>query len=132
MIGEVLGVSQEKFHEFIASAGEFINQNEQLIATTAERNPEVVSQLFRNMHTVKGNARTYGLKQLTNIVHETEQAYESLRNPASGVLWNPQMLRQDLEQVTAALARYEKVNDVVLGRKGPGRRGSVERYLMVN
>ena len=81
---------------------------------------------------MKGNARTYGLKQLTNIVHETEQAYESLRNPASGVLWNPQMLRQDLEQVTAALARYEKVNDVVLGRKGPGRRGSVERYLMVD
>ena len=31
------------------------------------------------MHTIKGNARTYGLLHLTNLVHEAEQAYDALR-----------------------------------------------------
>ena len=39
----------------------------------------IVAALFRNMHTIKGNARTYSLQHLTNIVHEAEQAYDSLR-----------------------------------------------------
>ena len=33
----------------------------------------IVAALFRNMHTIKGNARTYSLQHLTNIVHEAER-----------------------------------------------------------
>ncbi len=38
---------------------------------------------------------------------------------------------EELAGVRAAIEHYAKVNEVTLGRKGTGRRGSVERYLMV-
>ncbi len=131
-IGEILAVSQEKFHEFIVSAIEFIDENELIIHQHPDSDAEAIAQLFRNMHTVKGNARTYGLKHLTNIVHEAEQSYNELRDPRPVLAWDQATLLAELAGVKAALDRYARINEVSLGRKGPGRRGSVERFLMVD
>ena len=82
------------------------------------------------MHTIKGNARTYGLLQLTNTVHETEQTYDNMRkNPE--VEWDKAHLLEQLKDTFGALQEYSKVNEVKLGRKGPGRRGGVDKFLMV-
>ena len=86
--------------------------------------------LFRNMHTIKGNARTYGLLNMTNTVHETEQVYDELRKDPEKV-WEQESMLAQLAEVDALLDEYHKINDVKLGRKGPGRRGSVEKFLMV-
>lgn len=134
IIGEILAVNQEKFHEFIDSASNFISENGRLIKeaekTPAEVDPQCVAQLFRNMHTIKGNARTYGLLQLTNLVHEAEQAYDELRkNPQAA--WDHAQLLSQLATTGAALEEYSRINDVKLGRKGPGRRGGVDKFLMV-
>jgi two-component system chemotaxis sensor kinase CheA len=131
IIGEILVVNQEKFHEFISGSKQFIEENEALIKNTSTLQTDVIAQLFRNMHTVKGNARTYALKHLTNVVHEAEQAYDDLRQRPESE-WNQDGLLAQLKAVADLLAKYEKINEVTLGRKGPGRRGSVERYLMVD
>ena len=81
MIGEILAVSEEKFHHFIESSAGFINENERIIRQHSQADREAIAELFRNMHTIKGNARTYNLQHLTNIVHETEQRYHELRQP---------------------------------------------------
>lgn len=132
IIGEILSVSQEKFHEFISGAQHFIDENEALIRQHVEQDPETVVQLFRNMHTVKGNARTYGLLHLTHSVHEAEQTYDALRQPRPGIAWDQAQLLDELTRVRTLLERYARINEFSLGRKGPGRRGSVERYLMVD
>jgi signal transduction histidine kinase len=131
IIGEILAVNQEKFHEFIDSATQFIEENEALIKKTDHLDIDVIAQLFRNMHTIKGNARTYALQNLTNIVHVTEQAYDDLRKDPE-LEWNQSELLEQLQATAELLGKYEKINEVKLGRKGPGRRGSVERYLMVD
>lgn len=131
MIGEILGVTQEKFHEFVIGSMDLINKNELIIRQNAKPEKAAIDELFRNMHTVKGNARTYGLQHLTNIVHKTEQGYEELRAPHPNVAWDQQIMLEDLTRVRGALENYAAINEVSLGRKGPGRRGSVERYLMV-
>lgn len=131
-IGEILAVSQEKFHEFILGAIEFIDQNEVIIHQHADADADAIAQLFRNMHTLKGNARTYGLQHLTNIVHEAEQIYSELRKPYPDIAWDPTMLTTQLAAVKAEVERYARINEFSLGRKGPGRRGGVERYLMVD
>lgn len=131
IIGEILAVKQEKFHEFIASALSFIDENELAIRASAKADPEAIGKLFRNMHTVKGNARTYGLRHLTNIVHEAEQTYAELRKERPAIAWDQPTLLTELAGVREAIERYARINDVSLGRKGPGRRGNVERYLMV-
>ena len=130
VIGEILAVSQEKFHEFIDSARGFIAENKALIEKTAEKNLDAINLLFRNMHTIKGNARTYGFLGLTNQVHTTEQHYDDLRKDAEAV-WEQPVLLAELAQVSELIEQYAHVNDTVLGRKGPGRRASVEKFLMV-
>ena len=132
MIGEILAITQEKFHEFIQNSLRLVDDNEQIIRQHVEAHSEIINNLFRNMHTVKGNARTYGLKNLTSIVHEAEQMYEGLRTVPPTIVWDQTMLLDELAMVRAFIERYARINEVSLGRKGPGRRGSVERYLMVD
>lgn len=130
MIGQILSVNQEKFHQFIDSSGQFIEENREIIEKTDRKDLEVITRLFRNMHTIKGNARTYGLLQLTNTVHETEQTYDNLRkNPE--VDWDQAHLLEQLRATANAIQEYARVNEVKLGRKGPGRRGGVDKFLMV-
>ncbi|MBK8524454.1 MAG: HAMP domain-containing protein [Betaproteobacteria bacterium] len=130
MIGQILRVNQEKFHEFIDSARRFIIDNEALLNAAEGVSAELIDQLFRNMHTIKGNARTYGLLHLTNIVHEAEQAYEALRR-GDNVTFNRHALLEQLQGVLDSVEEYESLNEVKLGRKGPGRRGSAEKYVML-
>ena len=130
IIGEILGVSQEKFGEFIDSAKKFVAENKEILQKTPQKDMDAVGLLFRNMHTIKGNARTYGLLNITNTVHETEQVYDELRKDPEKV-WEQESMLAQLAEVDALLDEYHKINDVKLGRKGPGRRGSVEKFLMV-
>jgi two-component system, chemotaxis family, sensor kinase CheA len=133
MIGEILAVSQEKFHEFIESSADFISANERIIRQHSESDGAAIAELFRNMHTIKGNARTYNLQYLTDVVHETEQSYHALRQPDAQLTWNQESLVLELERVKEAVETYATINEVSLGRKGPGRHGnSVEQYLMID
>ena len=73
IIGEILAVSQDKFHDFIVSSLKFIDENELIIRHSSDTGEFTIAKLFRNMHTIKGNGRTYGLLHLADIVHEAEQ-----------------------------------------------------------
>ena len=135
IIGQILAISQEKFSGFMDGANEFLVENKQIIAEVGATpkgglNPEMVTQLFRNMHTIKGNARTYGLRYLTNLLHEAEQSYDGLRQNPDAV-WDQEKLLKELASVSVAMEDYAHINKVKLGRTGPGRRAGVERYLMV-
>jgi signal transduction histidine kinase len=131
LIGEILRVSQEKFQSFVESSRAFIVENRQVIEAQTGRNADAVNLLFRNMHTIKGNARTYGLLNMTNAVHEAEVAYDVLRKDEDAV-WDAASLLAQLNAVEALVEEYAKINDQTLGRKGPGRRGNVEKFLMVD
>lgn len=122
IIGEILAVSQEKFHSFIQSSNGFIHENERIIRQYSEADSAAIAALFRNMHTIKGNARTYNLQHLTHVVHETEQRYEALRqSDDEGGAWDQDGLMQELTRVRETVERYASINDVSLGRKGPGQ-----------
>lgn len=131
IIGEILAVSQDKFHDFIAGAVRFIGESEQLIRQYPNGDREAINQLFRNLHTIKGNARTYGLSQLTDIVHQAEQSYELLRQPKPEIVWDQTQLLRELEAVRDSVEHYARVNEVSLGRKGPGRVGGAD-FLLVD
>ncbi|MBN3756383.1 HAMP domain-containing protein [Paraburkholderia sp. Tr-20389] len=132
MIGEILAVNEEKFHHFVDSATGFINENERIIRQHTQADGSAVAELFRNMHTIKGNARTYSLQHLTSIVHETEQRYDALRRPESAHEWDQEQLMAELARVKDALQHYATINEVSLGRRKAGRVDSAERYLVVD
>lgn len=133
IIGQILGVQHEKFHAFVESSRAFLAENEKVIGEADTAAPdargEAIGLLFRNMHTIKGNARTYGLRALTDVVHEAEQAYELLRSGEGE--WATAALLADIERSRTVLEEYAHVNTAKLGRTGPGRRGDSDKFLLV-
>ena len=114
IIGQILTVSRKKFKEFVKTSNSFIKENEKLIQETNDKNPETIASLFRNMHTIKGNARTYGFNFLTDAVHEAEQTYDELRHKDE-VKWNKEDLLKELKQTEEFIKEYENVFEAKLG-----------------
>jgi two-component system chemotaxis sensor kinase CheA len=135
MIGEILAVSEEKFQHFIESSAGFVSENERIIRKHSEADHAAIAELFRNMHTIKGNARTYNLQHLTDVVHETERSYHELREPDADRSWDQEHLMRELTRVREAIESYAKINEQSLGRKSKGpanRAGNAGRYMMVD
>lgn len=129
MIGEILAVGEEKFHRFMETAHGFVHENEHIIRQSTEADDAAIAALFRNMHTIKGNARTYKLLHLTDVVHEAEQRLELLRSlEREANAWNPDALLSDVARVRDTLARYREINEDKLGRKR-ARGGAPERNV---
>jgi chemotaxis protein histidine kinase CheA len=117
IIAKMIRVPAGKFNDFARSAGEFVAANRRLIQDRSQRGPEVIAALFRNMHTIKGNARTFELTHITDAAHTAEQTYEVLRKDPESP-WDDTKLAAELDAVEAAVNLYVRVSEDTLGRKG--------------
>jgi len=129
IIGQILAIDSEKFENFIDSSLYFVDRNRILIESTQERSTDVINELFRNMHTIKGNARTYGFIHITDSVHAAETFYDRLRSSPSKS-WRPGLLLSQLDAVQQSLDLYENTNTNVL-KRGEGQPGSVGKGKIV-
>jgi HPt (histidine-containing phosphotransfer) domain-containing protein len=118
IISKIIAIAIGKFNDFVDSATKFIAGNRELLRETGgARDSETIALLFRNMHTIKGNARTYDLRLVTDAAHAAEQTYDRLRKDPDAV-WDAAQMLTELDAVEAAVARYVEVNENKLGRKG--------------
>jgi HPt (histidine-containing phosphotransfer) domain-containing protein len=117
IISKIIRISVGKFNEFTESATGFLAQNRRFIGETKERDADVITALFRNMHTIKGNARTFEFSHITNVAHNAEQAYDQLRKDPSAQ-WDSVAMLAELDAVQAAVSLYIHINEEKLGRKG--------------
>lgn len=124
IIGQILSVDDEKFEEFLNSSYEFIGNCRSLIEQAKNKDPSLVATLFRNMHTVKGNARTYGFSYITDSVHNVEHSYDELRKDETKE-WQPELLLEELSQAEHDIKRYEKVAEEKLMQRGGSDSGIV-------
>ena len=132
IIGEILAVGEDKFHRFVESSTGFIHKNERIISQHASPDGDALAELFRNMHTIKGNARTYRFQHLTGVAHEAEQRYDALRRGEHDTGWDPQALIDDLARVKEALTHYATISEVSLGRRSAGPRdGDASRHVPI-
>jgi len=121
IVGQILAVEIGDFTTFMGMAEQFLDRNEYLINSTTVAEVDVVGELFRNMHTIKGNARTYSFSYMNDIVHQAENIYKDLRG-ADNPKWEPDILLKDLGEVRAALQEYDDVYNNEL--KGLGQKDS--------
>ncbi len=130
IIGQILALQQHKFETFLQTSHQFLQENEQLIQSTPAKEMEVLASLFRNMHTIKGNARMYGLLQLTDAVHQAEQTYDQLRKE-DDLPWDQIQLLEELRQTQAHIEKYEQVFRTKLGDFAKQSQGVYwDQYLM--
>ena len=105
IIGQIIALDREKFCEFIQTSRQFILDCRKLITQTESKDLDAIGLLFRNMHTVKGNARTYGFSYITDSVHDVESSYDSLRKDES-VQWNQSQLLDELDRAEIDIEHY--------------------------
>jgi CHASE3 domain sensor protein/putative methionine-R-sulfoxide reductase with GAF domain/HPt (histidine-containing phosphotransfer) domain-containing protein len=117
IIGEILAVDADKFSDFIEGSSGFVDRCRTIIEQTEQKDLGKLAELFRNIHTVKGNARTYGLKHITDTVHRIENTYDQLRKNEE-MQWQPQELLGELAFAEQAIKVYSGIFKDKLGRDG--------------
>ena len=75
----ILAASMQEFELFIKNSRRMLRENINLINAAKEINRDVIKVLFRNMHTVKGNARIFGYHGVTDTAHLAEDRYSQLQ-----------------------------------------------------
>jgi ligand-binding sensor domain-containing protein/HPt (histidine-containing phosphotransfer) domain-containing protein len=115
IIGQLLNISAKKYVGFVAATQRFIAENRAQIEASPERSDSVLALLFRNMHTIKGNCRTFDFNYFSDVVHDVESAYSRLKSNKE-MPWDQSLLLADLGRVETVLAEYERIYYGVLGR----------------
>ena len=88
IIGQILAISPKQLAIFRESSEKYLSRNHQLLEQNARPEPSIIRELFRNMHTIKGNARTYNLTTITDSLHVAEGTLQAIvEDPESE--WDP-------------------------------------------
>ena len=121
IIHQLLNVPAKKFLRFVKTTKQFIEENRTIIQSD-KLDKLAVEQLFRNMHTVKGNARTFGFSTLSDVAHAAESIYSQVKDTQAPYHYDKHLLLSDLEQLDNTLENYNHVYLNVLGRSDASER----------
>jgi HAMP domain-containing protein/HPt (histidine-containing phosphotransfer) domain-containing protein len=120
VIGQILSVTSDKFSSFIRDAYKFADENEQLISQNSEPVSEVIATLFRNMHTIKGNARIYSFTAITDVAHAAEDTYNEMRK-SQAATWDKDKMLAELNETRRLVQTYENIyTEKLAGNKASG------------
>jgi predicted ATPase/GAF domain-containing protein/HPt (histidine-containing phosphotransfer) domain-containing protein len=110
IIIQVLDRGLDAIQSFCDHCRELVAENRAALATEAEPSQQQqVSAAFRNLHTLKGDARLLGLTHLVDCLHAAEETYDALRaQPA--LPWGRQVVTQRLDAVESVVDEYERVS----------------------
>ncbi|HYQ01967.1 MAG TPA: AAA family ATPase [Polyangiaceae bacterium] len=127
MLGQVLDAGVEPFQRFCSSARALLAQIEVAIKASLLE-PGSLEVCFRNMHTIKGNARMLGLSELVDAAHLAEEAYAQLRSDPTKAPDLSELAAGQLA-VRSAVEDYERVFRLKLGDVTRGSTARAERTL---
>lgn len=108
LLTEILERGIDEFRELVDSSSELLRQSRGLLGGMPTSPQAALGALFRNMHTIKGNASVLGYSYLVEAAHRAENAYADLR---AGVRldWDRERLRRGLDEVEAQLDEYQQI-----------------------
>lgn len=78
IVQELINCSREEIEAFFERSREQMHEIGVLLATS-KFGGEGINLIFRNLHTIKGNARSYGLQQLSGATHKVESEFVRIR-----------------------------------------------------
>jgi chemotaxis protein histidine kinase CheA len=130
LIGQILALPRHVFLEFMRDTDGLLDRSESLIGRSAIQ-ADAQASLFRHMHTIKGNARTYGFESLAQAAHEAEETYAKVRY---GVAEDGDTVRMqsELAKVRECLHQYRRVYEHTLESFGgmTGQTTAVDNALL--
>lgn len=123
LIQVILTKKPERFARFLKASGRLLIQIWQTLDNAAIAQAEDMKTLFRNLHTLKGNSRSFGLDSLADLVHKAEQellnlnwvalrssaqAMGSLLDQCESILQNRLGWNQDSDQIMLDRGLFEQ------------------------
>ncbi len=117
IVTQLIDTGVESFTEFANVARDFLAQNESAVRGNEAPSPDVLARSFRNLHTLKGNARLLGYSHLVDAIHDAEERYDVLRRDPDAAV-EPEVLLGGLEHVRQAVEHYENVCHGKLSKVG--------------
>ncbi len=76
----IAGIGQLDYFYFIDSITSMIKESATVIANQDVYNKSALDLAFRNLHTIKGKARTLNFNQLSSFIHDIENAFHETRD----------------------------------------------------
>jgi two-component system, chemotaxis family, sensor kinase CheA len=91
------GFDQEILNDFLTESSELLEQLEAdlVVLEGTPRDPELLNQVFRALHTIKGSASFLALTNLVRVAHAAEGALNAARNQV--IVVDPPMMNLLLE-----------------------------------
>ena len=114
---EIVKFGIDEFYDKISSIGQYINNSRDVILQSNEHTlNHDIKEVFRNLHTAKGNAIFMQLGELANCIHHIEDKHQDLIKLSKGAqTWNQESLLSDLDCVTRVINSYLSIYKSHLG-----------------
>jgi len=127
MIGQILAIEPSNFDRLIAQSTKDLNHAIELLhsantqKTSMEKNEwisiniETMKIIFRILHTLKGNTRSYLMEEVAFLIHEAEQFYSDFIKSPDYLNFNSDILIKKINDILDNLIEYEDLNRTKLG-----------------
>ena len=122
IVSQVLDAGLDALRDFCEGSRSLLDENRAILGSGRELTEATVRALFRNVHTIKGNARLLGFNHLVDAVHDAEGAFDELRRGEFRGA-NESRLLGCLDAVASVIDEYEGTCRTKLGFMGNGQTG---------
>ncbi len=106
IIYEIITMDGEKLGGVLRSCENYIKDIEKVLEQDV-LGEEDQADIYRALHTIKGNARTFGMKVLTNLVHHAEEFYRHTLGQKT--IHTLEQSRNDIAQIKSIIKEYRRV-----------------------
>ncbi len=117
IISEILGRSERDWSHFCLNSQILLQRShEQLEALRLGGDPKsVLKAIFIHVHTLKGNARSLGLRRMNQVIHGIEQFFaDCIRGGSSNI--EGIVLHEKLKSIESVFHEYQNIAQQKLGR----------------
>jgi HAMP domain-containing protein/two-component sensor histidine kinase/HPt (histidine-containing phosphotransfer) domain-containing protein len=118
LISEIANAPIDYYHRFVHHAQELLGESKKIVTESniLMNRTEMLRDLFINMHTLKGEARSLGFRRFTSVVHLAEEVCDRLRQNITEAMTHEQ-LTHSIEETEKILEVYTSTAENKLGRK---------------
>lgn len=115
----------EKFRQkFVEEASDLINELEKVLLELENqpKNPDLIQQIFRVMHSLKGGSAMFGFNKMDKFTHHLENIYDLIRN-------NKLAITNDILNIT--LASVDHLRNLVQESDDSDESNKVQHELLL-
>jgi predicted ATPase/signal transduction histidine kinase len=109
LLGQILNAGAERYQSFMNNAQHLLTRVQALLQEAGSEDQETMNIAYRQLHTVKGNARLLAFTELASLVHECESILMRFRTQSLPFAKVRADLLGFLPRIHESLGQYQQV-----------------------